>query len=70
MRTVIEQVLNVLWFLGVFGVYFLLCHLVARWGAKWGLSYKLVLVLSIPFLFYTFLWVSFRRYRIWKQAGL
>ena len=68
MRTVLEQILNVFWFLGVFGVYFLLCHLVAKWGTKIGLSYRKLLILSIPFLFYTFLWVLLRTYRIWKMS--
>ena len=69
MRTVLEQILNVLGFLGVFGVYFLLCHLVALWGSKIGLSYKKILVISIPFLLYTFLWVLLRTYRIWKTLN-
>jgi hypothetical protein len=68
MRTVLEQILNVLWFLGVFGVYFLLCHLVAKWGARLGLPYRRVLLFSIPFLLYTFIWVFFRNYRFWKMS--
>lgn len=68
MRTVLEEILNVLWFLGVFGFYFLLCHLVAKWGAWLGLPYRRVLLFSIPFLLYTFIWVFFRNYRFWKMT--
>lgn len=64
MKTVIEQILNVVWFVGVWAVYFLLCHLVARWGTRWGLNYKRLLIISIFLLPYTFLWVFMRRYRI------
>jgi hypothetical protein len=62
-RTVIEQVLNVLWFLGVFSVYFLACHLVARWGARLMLPYRRVLFFSILALPYTFLWMFMRNWR-------
>jgi hypothetical protein len=64
MKTVIEQILNVVWFVGVWAVYFLLCHLVAQWGTRWGLNYKRLLIISIFLLPYTFLWVFMRRYRI------
>jgi hypothetical protein len=68
MPTILEEALNVLWFLSVFGVYFLLCHLVAKWGARLGLPYRRVLFFSIPFLLYTFVWVFLRNYRIWKMS--
>jgi hypothetical protein len=67
MGNFIEQILNLVWFLGVFGVYFLLCHLVAKWGARLGLPYRRVLLFSIPFLLYTSIWVFFRNYRIRKM---
>ncbi len=67
MRSFIEQILNIVWFLGVWAFYILLCHLVAKWGERLALSYRKVFLFSIPFLGYTFLWVLFRNYRIRKM---
>ena len=67
MRTVIEEVLNVLWFIGVFSVYFIACHFIAKWGTRLMLPYRRVFLLSIPFLPYTFLWMLLRSYRF-RQA--
>ena len=64
MRTIIEQILNVLWFLGVWAIYFFICHLIAKWGSRWGVPYKKVLLISIIALPYSALWIFLRRYRI------
>ena len=64
MRTLFEQFLNVLWFLGVWALYFLICHLIARWGVRWGVAYRKVLLFSIVAPPFAALWIFLRSYRI------
>ena len=56
-NTFLEQVLNVAWFLFLFAIYFLLCHLVARRAIRTGKRYKPFFLLSLLFLPYVAIWV-------------
>ena len=69
-RTIFEEILNVVWFLLVIGGYPLLCHLIARWGKKWFLNYPTVLITAIIAMPVAFLWVFLRMYRMKKQSGI
>jgi hypothetical protein len=58
-----ENVLNVLWFLFVMGLYPLLVHLVAKRGFKTGLYYWRVFIIAFFFLVPAFIWVMWRNPR-------
>ena len=58
-----DEILNILWALFVFGIYLFLCHIVAKRGLMTGLYYNRVFILAVPFLLPVAIWVYSRPIR-------